>query len=272
MIDYKTVHEVADEWNVSVRHVQYLCKRDKINGAVKKAGTWFIPADVILPIKNTKSNVKDFKYVGTKKKIFSKSIELFMRKGFDATSIKDIADTIGIAQSAVYNHFITKQEILDTIYNYYCHYYIKDRPSIGDIEPILRNGSLMDIMACIRYDFDKEYEQELNSITKIIFQRNSIDERAREITKSLMIDEGIRFVEEVFDKAVEIGRLAPLDAHAMSVFINSVRIMTLHIWIVDPSPETMIEALADEEKLFQYATRLLTDLKKADEIDGGAII
>lgn len=265
LLNYKTVLEKATEWNVSPRYIQNLCKKKKINGAVKTAGAWFIPDDAPMPIKNTKSNAEHFHFVGRKKKIFESAIKLFMSKGFQTVTMRDIADLAGITQSSLYNHFTSKQEMLDTIYDFYCYYHHKDRPSLESIEPILHSGSLMDIMTSFRYEYDAEYIPNLRDITKIIMQRNSIDERAREITKSLLIDSGVERVEAVFNRAVEIGRLAPLDAHEMAIFIQSVRIFTLHIWIIDSTPKNNMKVTQDEMELYRYATKLLTDLKPPDK-------
>lgn len=261
MQDYKTIEEKAAEWNITPRHAQYLCRNGRIEGAVKRAGAWFIPDDAPVPIKNTKSDAKGFEFVGTKNKIFSSAIKLFMLKGFNAVSLRDIADSIGIRQSTIYNHFKSKQEILDTIYDFYCHHYLKDRPSLKDMETITRDKSPIDIIGCIRYDFKEDYEQKMSDITKIILQRIAIDERAREIGKTLMAEEGIKYVEDVFNKAIENGRFATFDTHAMAVIINSIRIFTLFNWIVDPAPESLMKLAADEQTLYKYATSFVTELK-----------
>lgn len=260
MRSYKTVEEIASEWNISTRHVQNLCKQGKIEGAVKRVGAWFIPDDMPIPLKNTKSDVQEFKFVGTKMKVFESAIELFMLYGFENVNIKSIADSVGVRQSAIYNHFKSKQEILDTIYDFYCHYFLADRPTMEELEPVLRTGSLVNIIRCNSYEFNMEYQQKLLDITKIVVHRNSIDKRAREINKSLILDEGIRFVETIFDRAVEIGRLATLDTHAMAVFINSVRLYTLYVWVIDPTPESMMRVVEEERTQYEYAARLLTDI------------
>ena len=38
--------------------------------------------------------------------------ELFIRKGYDATSVGDIADSLGLTKSAVYHHVASKEELL----------------------------------------------------------------------------------------------------------------------------------------------------------------
>ena len=261
MLDYKTVQEIADEWNTSSRHIQYLCRQQKIEGAIKRAGSWFIPGDALIPLKNTKSDVKDFQFVGSKNRILDSAIELFMLRGFDNVSLKDIANSVGLRQSTIYNHFGSKQEILDTLFDFYCHHFLECRLSLNDVEYKLRNEGIMDVFRCVTYDFKDEYLKKMTNITKIIFQRISIDDRAEEIAKSLLIAEGIQYVETVFNRAIEIGRFAPFDTHLMAVFINSFRVFLFYYWIVNPSDDDIAKLKGDERVLFECASKFVTDLK-----------
>lgn len=40
------------------------------------------------------------------------AIDLFIRQGYDATSISDLAGELGVTKSAVYHHFASKEELL----------------------------------------------------------------------------------------------------------------------------------------------------------------
>ena len=51
----------------------------------------------------------------TRDKILKQSLKLFSSKGYKATTVRDIAGAIGIKQSALYNHFKNKDEILETL-------------------------------------------------------------------------------------------------------------------------------------------------------------
>ena len=51
----------------------------------------------------------------TKQDILDVSLDLFSTNGFEATSIGQIADAVGIRKSSLYSHFESKQEILDTL-------------------------------------------------------------------------------------------------------------------------------------------------------------
>lgn len=54
IIDYITVKEVAEKWNISPRRIQVLCKEKRIEGAIKQAGVWLIPCKTQKPTKQQK--------------------------------------------------------------------------------------------------------------------------------------------------------------------------------------------------------------------------
>ncbi len=49
----------------------------------------------------------------TKRKIFETSMKLFAEKGYDATSVEDITETVGVAKGTLYYHFSSKEEIFN---------------------------------------------------------------------------------------------------------------------------------------------------------------
>ena len=51
----------------------------------------------------------------TKQEILEASLELFSVQGFEATSISQIANAVGVRKASLYSHFGSKQAILDTL-------------------------------------------------------------------------------------------------------------------------------------------------------------
>lgn len=51
----------------------------------------------------------------TKERIVQEALTLFSQKGYQGTSVKNIADAVGIKDSSLYKHFASKQEILEAI-------------------------------------------------------------------------------------------------------------------------------------------------------------
>jgi len=53
--------------------------------------------------------------MNTKERIIDEALTLFSVNGYKGTSVKQIADAVGIKDSSLYKHYKSKQEILDTI-------------------------------------------------------------------------------------------------------------------------------------------------------------
>ncbi|GAB2550578.1 TetR/AcrR family transcriptional regulator [Gracilibacillus alcaliphilus] len=51
----------------------------------------------------------------TKENIITTAVQLFMEKGFEKTSMRDIANTLGISKGGIYHHFKSKEEIIDIV-------------------------------------------------------------------------------------------------------------------------------------------------------------
>ena len=49
-MDYMTLKEAAEKWDVTPHRVNYLCAGGRIPGAVKMANIWLIPKDAEKPV------------------------------------------------------------------------------------------------------------------------------------------------------------------------------------------------------------------------------
>jgi AcrR family transcriptional regulator len=72
------------------------------------------------------------KRTNTKRIILEKSADLFAEKGYYGASIREIAKMVGIRESAIYNHYSSKDEIFKTLISYlkkenYSDYILTDK-------------------------------------------------------------------------------------------------------------------------------------------------
>ncbi len=195
----------------------------------------------------------------TKNLIFYKCIELFSEYSFELVSISDIAKAIGKTKSSIYNHFSSKQEILDEIYDFFCEHFTDNRNTIEEIEPIIQNGSIMDIIHSVFFSFG-DLESVLLPILRIVHQRKYHDETARLIVQNILLADGVKYAEDVFNRAVETGRLAPFDTHCLAVLCNNSRHYIYEKWILNPTNEYYMTLSEEEDLMFSYVNRLITDL------------
>ena len=54
---------------------------------------------------------------GTRDKIIGCALDLFAQQGFSATSMRQIAKAVGIQGSSIYNHFGSKNDILEAVFS-----------------------------------------------------------------------------------------------------------------------------------------------------------
>lgn len=59
--------------------------------------------------------MKNDEKMSTKEQILEAALELFSVRGYEATSISQIADAVGIRKASLYSHFASKQDILDKL-------------------------------------------------------------------------------------------------------------------------------------------------------------
>lgn len=67
----------------------------------------------------------------TKEIILEKSLKLFAVHGYEAVSIRQIADEAGIGNSALYKHYESKQAIFDALVNELKQRYLKQCSSVN---------------------------------------------------------------------------------------------------------------------------------------------
>ena len=53
----------------------------------------------------------------TREKILAEALALFAKKGFDASSVKDISTAVGVADAALYRHFPSKDDIAHAVFS-----------------------------------------------------------------------------------------------------------------------------------------------------------
>ena len=51
----------------------------------------------------------------TREEILEAALDLFSVNGYEATSISQLADAVGVRKASLYSHFANKQDILDTV-------------------------------------------------------------------------------------------------------------------------------------------------------------
>lgn len=127
----------------------------------------------------------------TKDKILKHALKLFSSKGYKATTVRDIAGAIGIKQSALYNHFKNKDEILATLISNLTSSAIVTIFDGKESQELHKQGKslLMSIATTFKLiSFDGQNE----ALFKLLMQEIYRNERIREIYNEYFYQENVK--------------------------------------------------------------------------------
>lgn len=182
----------------------------------------------------------------TKQRILDAALELFSTQGFEATSIAQIADAVGVRKASLYSHFDSKQDILDRLIESIMEDYTKhsvrslaDR--IGDeLDP---DGVVQLVTEQIRYTVHDEHVSRARKMLTIEQYRNS---QLAELKTRQSYTDVLAFAEALMERLVSEGKLKPLDTQMMAAQFA----FPISVWmsLCDREPEREDEAFGHIER------------------------
>jgi AcrR family transcriptional regulator len=159
--------------------------------------------------------------ITTKEKIFFAAIDLFATKGYAGTSVRDIADAVEIKPASIYNHFVNKDAILDTLIeftnNAISAFYNRLEDSINDAACL---NTLLDAIF-------KELEIVSDSTAyygvAILSSEQFNNSKAHEALIHSYMRQGIELLDNAFCLCIDKGWAKEFDTFACASFVmNSV--------------------------------------------------
>ena len=133
----------------------------------------------------------------TKDKILKISLKLFSTKGYKATTVRDIAGAMDMKQSALYNHFKNKDEILETLVSELTSSAIVTIFNDKEASELHKQGKslLMSIATTFKLiGFDGQNE----ALLKLLMQEIYRNERIREIYNEYFYQENVKKLSSLF--------------------------------------------------------------------------
>ena len=208
----------------------------------------------------------------TKEKIFDVSIDLFSQHGYDGVSIRQIAKEVGIKESSIYNHYKSKESILESILNYYISEMIKEEA------PIMQSRENLDM------DFSQFYkegsdrfisklsEERMMKITRIFLVESYHNEKIKNFVKEAIIGYAIKGWEDLFELMEErnfIKKDADIKQLAESFYYYGLFLLYEHFIINYPEDDEKF--LKDFEIRTTNHMKIIFNSVKIDEGDNKTI-
>ena len=185
----------------------------------------------------------------TKERILEAALEMFSRKGYDGTNIRELTASLGLVKSSMYRHFKSKEEIWNTLLDEMIAYYGARFGSPENLPPI--PDSLEGLVAMTRHMTDVTIHDEKIIMTrKLLSIEQFRDERARDLATKHFLTGLKEMFTHIFTGMMDKGLLRKDDPE-MLAFAYTAPISALIHWC-DRDPEKTEEAMAQIEAFSRH--------------------
>ena len=175
----------------------------------------------------------------TKNKILEAAIKFFAQRGFYAVTMKDIANEVGIKVASIYNHYDSKEALLEDAlsfftrgYRHYFEWLTQMNASAESLEEVMDNM------------FNDEFVNMLDPIgflgISLAMKEQHSNESARRCVFDLFYEHSIESMKADFDRLIEKGVIVPCDTKTIAmIFMFCVMVsndIRLHEHMGAPAP------------------------------------
>lgn len=153
----------------------------------------------------------------TKEKILDAAITQFSGKGYDSVSIRDIAGAVGIRESAIYRHYASKEQIMDSIIESLVSRF---GPGTGELsmEAMMEKygpEEFVDQMA--RATMVRMKEPQIRKICRLICIELYHNEKTREFFRHTFVEPSYQLWRQIFSEMTTQGFIGKCDTEEIAI-------------------------------------------------------
>lgn len=157
----------------------------------------------------------------TKDIILDVAIELFAEKGYNRVSIREIAKAVGIKGSSIYNHFKSKEEIMETMLNLYkeeSDKYFSGFYMDANIDSLIESVPMEEMLEkSLFMSLGFMVVPRVNRLFKVITSELSYNCKCRDFFLQEFIVVPRVILKEIFGKLAERGRVKSEDPELLAM-------------------------------------------------------
>ena len=188
----------------------------------------------------------------TKERILLAALEMFSRKGYEGTNIRELAASLGLVKSGIYKHYESKEAIWNALLDRMIAYYGEHFGSAEHLPPVPDSPEDFVSMTMRMVNLTVRDEQ-IVMTRKVLTLEQYRDERARDLATKHFLTGLAEMFTPVLAGMMEKG-LIRRDDPAMLAFAYTTPISAL-IHLCDREPEKTEEALRRIEAFSRHFVR-----------------
>ena len=186
--------------------------------------------------------------MSTKESILEEALRQFSQKGFDGTSMSDIAKPLGITKAALYKHFESKQQIFDEIIveseekykdvlDKLSVHYLNDnkgkmnKKDVDVYSGISAEGLSKNVLKFVRFSMNDEYSRQVRRMLTISqFQSRELGE----MYTRRYVETMLGYDEKLFEQLIKAEVIKKGNPKVLAAMFYAPVIMYMGIWDREP--------------------------------------
>jgi AcrR family transcriptional regulator len=208
--------------------------------------------------------------MNTKELILEEALKQFSQKGYDGTSMSDIAGPLEISKAAIYKHFESKQQIFDEIIEEseekYKDFFEKlsvhlsnggnkklNKKDVDVYVDISAKGLCENVLTFVRFSMSDEYSRRVRRMLTISqFQSKELGE----MYKKRYVEAMLGYDEKLFGQLIKAGVIKKGEPKVLAAMFYAPVIMYMGIWDREPKRAKECErAIENHVEQFFLMTR-----------------
>ena len=189
--------------------------------------------------------------LATTRQILDAAAALFAVNGYEGVPMRSIARQVGVRESSLYNHFSSKMDILETLYDEFARLVPLTRPSVEALERMMDVLTPEEVFKAILFHVGEHVGGTLANTALIISHEKYRSARAAEMYRRYVVREPADYYEALIRRMTERGMARPADARMIAEQYNYVSITLTKEFIMAQN------GLADAHEVVAYMVRTL---------------
>ncbi|MCL2058899.1 MAG: TetR/AcrR family transcriptional regulator [Oscillospiraceae bacterium] len=195
----------------------------------------------------------------TKELIFDAFVEMTSELGYENVSMRDIANKVGIQVASIYNHYKTKNSMLEYAYEFHARRQYENRVPIEKMKKLIETADTDEIVKNFIYTYESDVPKQyirVVLITKIIYMRLFQDPLANANFSESNRD-NTDYIIEIMQHGINVGRIDPtFDIVAFAdVMLGALQAMAIKAF---SDTNYVVGQLNQEQRIRGMISRLLT--------------
>ncbi|WP_349670849.1 TetR/AcrR family transcriptional regulator [Lacrimispora sp.] len=200
--------------------------------------------------------------INTKEIILEVALSLFSKKGYSGVSIRDISKEVGIKESSVYNHFKNKQEIFQTLCQYFIN--VTNEMALSYYKRISESATVTEkefLSFCKSYVNDYLMENKINKFICMLVIEQSVNEEVAKIYHEILFDKALEGQRQLFEWMIKIDFLKEMDLDELVMEYYAPIVYWFHRYLVINTISQDIKDIINQ-KITNHVERFLAKYKK----------